>query len=154
MAFCQQRSFSLSETKLSCNAESSVTQMFFVFAVGHNHAATRSSKLKKKEKKPFRSFQTFAQKKNDACNQYTLNFKLCVERHPRVGPNGADNSRETMGEQGQGGKTKPAPVPILPSLWSRPCEECRSFSICLSVPATHASVWTGRSDLRRPAVAL
>lgn len=27
--------------------------------------------------------QTFPHKKNDACNQYTLYFKLCVEHHPR-----------------------------------------------------------------------
>lgn len=49
VAIGQKRSFSLSETKLSCNAESSIAQMFFVFAVGHNQAATRSSKKKKKK---------------------------------------------------------------------------------------------------------
>lgn len=52
VAIGQKRSFSLSETKLSCNAESSIAQMFFVFAVGHNQAATRSSK-KKKKKSPY-----------------------------------------------------------------------------------------------------
>lgn len=76
VAIGQERSFSLSETKLSCNAESSTTQMFFVFAVGHNHATT--------QKKSLWSFQTFPHKKNDACNQYTLHFKLCVEHHPRA----------------------------------------------------------------------
>lgn len=34
VAVGRQRSFSLGETKLSCEAECSITQMFFVFAVG------------------------------------------------------------------------------------------------------------------------
>lgn len=71
-----QRSFSLSETKLPCDAQSSITQMFFVFAVGYNHATTT-------KKRSLGLLQAFPHKKNDACNQYTLYFKLCVEHHPR-----------------------------------------------------------------------
>lgn len=79
-------------------------------------------------------------------------FKLCVDHHPRAAqPVGTEKQ---WGSEAKGKTAKPAPAHILPSLWSLPCKECWSSSTCGSVPATRASVWTGRSDLRRPAVAL
>ena len=80
VAVGQQRSFSLSQTKLSCNAESSITQMFLGFGV----STVMQQQQQQKKGKSLWSFQTFPHKKNDACNLYTLYFKLCVKHHLRT----------------------------------------------------------------------
>lgn len=150
VAVGQQRSSSLGETKLSCDAECSITQMFFVFTVGAQ--SCNKTALKKRgsydHSKPSLTSRTMAVINPPFISNFVWNI---IHGRPNQWGQRTENNG---GARPRGKTTKPAPVRILPSLWSLPCKECWSSSICGSVPATRASVWTGRSDLGRPAVAL
>lgn len=150
VAVGQQRSSSLGGTKLSCDAECSITQMFFVFAV--RAQSCNNTALKKRgsydHSKPSLTSRTMAVINPPFISNFVWNL---IHGRPNQWGQHTENNG---GARPRGKQGKPAPVPILPSLRSLPCKECWSSSICGSVPATRASVWTGRSDLRRPAVAL
>lgn len=148
----QQRSFSLRDKAvMQCR----IKRHTDVLCLCNRAQSCNNTVLKKKKKRsPYdHSKSSLTRRMMPVINTHFIS-NSCVEHHPRA----AQPVRTAPTKQWE--STAKGEKPNLRQLISChlcglcPAKNFWSFSICLSVPGTHASVWTGRPDLWRPAVAL